>query len=295
MHDKRPALIARCLSNEDVAHAVTFARERNLLTAIRGGGHSWPGKSICDDGLMIDLSQMHNVEVDAETQRAIVGGGALLGHLDAGGSATWAGYDSWRRIAYRRRRLHTRRRLWAPESQVRPDNRQPYRRRSRYSRWQIRRQAPTKNPICSGPSAAAAATSVLSPSSSSSCIRSTAMCCPAASSGQSRRRVTCSSSTRSGGRLSDEMYVGPTMRRRLTGVRVIMMDVVYNGDPAAGEKELAPLRAIGTPIVDGVMSRTTQSCRTMNDAASATAFAPTPRTAWSRSGPRAWSTPWSST
>ncbi len=57
MHDKQPALIARCLNSEDVAHAVTFASERDLLVAVRGGGHSWPGKSICDDGLMIDLSQ----------------------------------------------------------------------------------------------------------------------------------------------------------------------------------------------------------------------------------------------
>ncbi|MBT8088803.1 MAG: FAD-dependent oxidoreductase, partial [Gammaproteobacteria bacterium] len=56
MHDKRPALIARCLNSQDVSHAVTFARERELLVAVRGGGHSWPGKSVCDDGLMIDLS-----------------------------------------------------------------------------------------------------------------------------------------------------------------------------------------------------------------------------------------------
>lgn len=61
MHDKRPALIARCMNSEDVSNAVTFARERELLTAVRGGGHSWPGKSICDDGLMIDLSQMYAV------------------------------------------------------------------------------------------------------------------------------------------------------------------------------------------------------------------------------------------
>ena len=45
MHDKRPALIARCMNNDDVANAVTFARERELLVAVRGGGHSWPGKS----------------------------------------------------------------------------------------------------------------------------------------------------------------------------------------------------------------------------------------------------------
>jgi len=98
MHDKRPALIARCLSSADVAQAVTFARERNLLTAIRGGGHSWPGKSVCNDGLMIDLSQLANAAVDTNTQRALVGGGALLGHLDQAslshGLATTAGVVS---------------------------------------------------------------------------------------------------------------------------------------------------------------------------------------------------------
>ena len=82
MHDKRPALIARCLSAEDVRHAVTFARERELLVAVRGGGHSWPGKSVCDGGIVIDLSQMSNVRVDPERRRAFVQGGTLLGGLD---------------------------------------------------------------------------------------------------------------------------------------------------------------------------------------------------------------------
>ena len=70
MHDKRPALIARCMNNQDVANAVTFARERELLVAVRGGGHSWPGKSVCDDGLMIDLSQLTSVTVDTDQNRA---------------------------------------------------------------------------------------------------------------------------------------------------------------------------------------------------------------------------------
>ena len=82
MHDKRPALIARCLTNDDVRHAVTFAHERRLLTAVRGGGHSWPGKSVCDRGLMIDLSQMNAVTIDLAGRRARVRGGALLNALD---------------------------------------------------------------------------------------------------------------------------------------------------------------------------------------------------------------------
>jgi len=84
MHDKRPAMIARCMNNADVANAVSFAGERNLLVAVRGGGHSWPGKSICNDGLMIDLSELTNVTIDTDKNSARVGGGALLGHLDHG-------------------------------------------------------------------------------------------------------------------------------------------------------------------------------------------------------------------
>src|SRR5262245_36064911 len=82
MHDKRPALIARCLTDDDVRNAVTFAHERRLLTAVRGGGHSWPGKSVCDGGLMIDLSQMNAVTIDPGGRRAKVRGGALLNMLD---------------------------------------------------------------------------------------------------------------------------------------------------------------------------------------------------------------------
>ena len=82
MHDRRPALIARCTSNEDVRHAVDFARDNSLLLAVRGGGHSWPGKSVCDGGLMIDLSQMNTVTADADTQQARAQGGALLNALD---------------------------------------------------------------------------------------------------------------------------------------------------------------------------------------------------------------------
>ena len=82
MHDKRPALIARCLNAQDVSNAVSFARDNNLLLAVRGGGHSWPGKSVCEGGLMIDLSQMNEVTADADARRARAKGGALLNNLD---------------------------------------------------------------------------------------------------------------------------------------------------------------------------------------------------------------------
>jgi FAD/FMN-containing dehydrogenase len=82
MFDRRPALIARCLGAADVVRAVQFARTYGLLVAVRGGGHSLSGQSVCDDGLMIDLSLMRGVRVDPADRLARAGGGALLGDLD---------------------------------------------------------------------------------------------------------------------------------------------------------------------------------------------------------------------
>jgi FAD/FMN-containing dehydrogenase len=82
MFDKRPALIARCAGAADVVRAVRFAGAHNLLVAVRGGGHSLSGQSVCDDGLMIDLSAMRSVRVDTARRLARAGGGALLGDID---------------------------------------------------------------------------------------------------------------------------------------------------------------------------------------------------------------------
>jgi FAD/FMN-containing dehydrogenase len=70
MIDKRPALIARCAGAADVIHAVNFARTNGLLVSVRGGGHNVSGNAICDGGLMIDLSPMKSVRVDAEHRTA---------------------------------------------------------------------------------------------------------------------------------------------------------------------------------------------------------------------------------
>lgn len=83
MFDKRPALIAQCHTTNDVVKAVSFASERNLLVSVKGGGHSFPGKSTCNGGIMIDLSQMHSTDVDINNRTIRVAGGALLGHIDA--------------------------------------------------------------------------------------------------------------------------------------------------------------------------------------------------------------------
>jgi FAD/FMN-containing dehydrogenase len=82
MFDRRPAMIARCAGAADVVRSVQFARTHGLLVAVRGGGHSLSGQSVCDDGLMIDLSTMRYVRVDPARRLARAGGGALLGDLD---------------------------------------------------------------------------------------------------------------------------------------------------------------------------------------------------------------------
>jgi hypothetical protein len=82
MHDRRPALIARCADAQDVSRAVKFARQHDLLVAVRGGGHSFPGHSTCDGGLMIDLSALREVRVDAARRTAVVAPGAWVSDVD---------------------------------------------------------------------------------------------------------------------------------------------------------------------------------------------------------------------
>ncbi len=82
MIDKRPRLIARCADVADVMAAVNFGRERNLRIAVRGGGHNGPGLSLCDDGLVIDLSPMKGIHVDPKRRTVRVGPGCRWGDVD---------------------------------------------------------------------------------------------------------------------------------------------------------------------------------------------------------------------
>ena len=80
--DKQPALIARCTGVADVIAAVRFARETGLVVAVRGGGHSFPGHSVCDGGILIDLGPMKGIRVDPEARTARAQAGVLWGELD---------------------------------------------------------------------------------------------------------------------------------------------------------------------------------------------------------------------
>jgi hypothetical protein len=80
--DRFPALIARCAGVADVIAAVRFARDAGLPTAVRSGGHSFPGASVCDGGVVIDLGPMKGIRVDPRARRARAQAGVLWGELD---------------------------------------------------------------------------------------------------------------------------------------------------------------------------------------------------------------------
>src|SRR4051812_15234081 len=82
MIDKHPALIARCAGAADVISAVNFAREHDLLLAVRGGGHNVAGLGVCDGGLLIDFSRMRSIRVDPVARTARVEPGVTWSELD---------------------------------------------------------------------------------------------------------------------------------------------------------------------------------------------------------------------
>ena len=101
--DRRPAMVIRCQGAADVIAAVGFARANDLPIAVRGGGHSLPGFSTVDDGVVIDLGPMSGVRVDPQARRATVGGGAVWADVDhetqAHGLATTGGLVSTTGVA----------------------------------------------------------------------------------------------------------------------------------------------------------------------------------------------------
>jgi FAD/FMN-containing dehydrogenase len=81
--DRRPGVIVRCTGPDDVRAAVAFGREHELPIALRGGGHSFPGLSTCDDGVLVDLRPLDRIHVDPDAREVGVQAGALLGEVDA--------------------------------------------------------------------------------------------------------------------------------------------------------------------------------------------------------------------
>jgi FAD binding domain/Berberine and berberine like len=267
MHDKHPALIARCMSAEDVSQAVTFARERELLVAVRGGGHSWPGKSVCDDGLMIDLSQMHTVTADAEAMRAHAQGGALLNALDTAslekGLVTTAGVVSHTGVGGFTLgggfgRLNRKYGLAVDNLKgariVTADGR-------------IRHVSAEEEPdlfwgIRGGGGNFGVVTDFeYQLHAFDRNVLSGNIIWPI---DQARDVLEFYAEWSAG--LSDELYAGPVVATTPDGQRVLMIGAVYNGDPAVGEKELEAIRKLGKPLADEIKVQDYMVMQTGEDA-----------------------------
>lgn len=267
MHDKRPALIVQCAGADDVSKAVTFARERELLVAVRGGGHSWPGKSVCDGGMMIDLSQMNTVRVDPDRRSAFTQGGALLNNLDTAarelGLITTAGVVSHtgvggftlgggfgrlnRKFGLTIDNLRAAQIVTA-DGQIHRINEEEH----PDLFWAIRggggnfgvvtefefQLHPFPLEVLSG--------NIVWPIQQASEV------------------LDFYGEWYTG--LSDELYVGPAMMTMPDGQGVLVMEVVYAGDPAAGERELAPLLRVGSPVENGVTVQDYMVMQTQEDA-----------------------------
>jgi FAD/FMN-containing dehydrogenase len=82
MIDKRPAMVVKCVDIADVIAAVRFAREHDLLLAVRGGGHNGAGLGTCDDGMVVDLSRMKGVRMNPDRCTVRVEGGCTWGDVD---------------------------------------------------------------------------------------------------------------------------------------------------------------------------------------------------------------------
>jgi FAD/FMN-containing dehydrogenase len=268
MHDKHPALIAQVASETDVSRAVQFARDHNLLVAVRGGGHSWPGKSVCDGGLMIDLSALNKVTVDDYDKRAYVGGGALLNNLDTAtlerGLVTTGGVVSHTGVGgytlgggfgrlNRKYGLTIDNLLGAeivtPDGEVRFVS--EYEEPSLF--WAIRGGGGNFGVVTRFEYQ-------LHPFDRN--VLSGMIAWPI----EEARDVL----DFYGGwydTLSDDLYVGPAMMTMPDGTSVVAMEVVYAGDPAKGEKELEPLRKIGKPIEDGIKVQDYMVMQTQEDSA----------------------------
>ena len=95
MVERRPRFVARCVAIDDVVAAIAFARERHLPVAVRAGGHSVAGLSLCDDGVVLDLRGMAEIDVDPDRRTVRIGGGCIWADVDratqAHGLATTGG------------------------------------------------------------------------------------------------------------------------------------------------------------------------------------------------------------
>ena len=255
--DRHPALIVKVADADDVARVVTIARDGGLELAIRCGGHSAAGHGTTDDGVVIDLSELKSIDIDVDGRTVWAGAGLTAGELTSAvgvhglaigfgdtGSVGIGGITLGGGVGYLVRKFGlTIDSLLAAEI-VTADG-------------QIRLSTPSTTRTCSGRSAAAAATSAWSPGSG---IRSTRSGRSSAGCSSCPRRVdTVAGFIAAAEAAPDELSTianvmpcppMPFVAPEHHGELVIMAIVAYTGDVEAGERAVAPLRALATPLAD---------------------------------------------
>ena len=266
MHDRRPAAIVRARSTSDVVNAVTFARERELLLAVKGGGHSWPGHSTADGALMIDLSAINDVTVAPGARRARVGGGALLYDLDfasmrhglvttagivshtgVGGLTLGGGYGRLGRKFGLTIDNLVAAELVTADGRVRKlgaeENQDLF--------WAIRGGGGNFGVVTGFEFALHEAP----PDMYGGIIQ-----WPLAAA-----RNVLDHYAEHSANYSDAMFVAPGMMTAPDGSARLAIDVCYCGNPRDAERELAPLRAVARPVVDGAVPTSYLTMQTRMD------------------------------
>jgi hypothetical protein len=253
-HDKYPALIVRAQNAADVANAVTFARERELLVAVKGGGHSWPGRSAADGALMIDLGDISDVLVDVEGRTARAGGGSLLYNLDfattkhglvttagvvshtgVGGYTLGGGYGRLNRKFGLTIDNLLSAEIVTPDGQVRRVSAQE----NADLFWAIRGGGGNFGVVTQFEYRVHEANPVMLGGD---------IVWPIA---EAQNLLEFFAEYSAG--LSDEMYAGPYLAALPDGTGIVAMDICYCGDLEAGRIELAPLAEFGNPLANTVV------------------------------------------
>jgi hypothetical protein len=270
MIDRRPAIIARCAGAADVMNAVNFARDNGLLLAVRGGGHSMSGQSVCDGGLMIDLAPMRTVRVDPVARRAVAGPGTLLGDLDreagAFGLVTTAGTVSHTGAAGltlgggqgRLQRIHglacdnllSAEVITAAGQFVRASKRE-----NRDLFWALRGGGGNFGVVTSFEYQ-------LHPFSGT--VLGGAVIYPAA-----QARDVCRFYAEFTQSIPDELHLVIAIVSPTGGPPMISLEACYAGDMAEGERVLAPLRGFGKPLADQIRPMPYLKIQTSADVANA--------------------------
>jgi hypothetical protein len=215
MHERYPAIIVRARSTSDVVSAVNFARERELLLAVKGGGHSWPGRSVADGALMIDLSAINAVTVDPPTRRARIGGGALLYNLD---------------FATVRHNLVTTAGIVSHTGVGGLTLGGGYGRLARKFGLTIDNLMSAELVTANGQ------------------VRMLSMLWPLA-----KARDVLHYYAENSPSFSDELFMAPGMTTARDGSAALTMDICFCGNPRDAERQLAPLRSVARPAIDGVV------------------------------------------